>query len=60
MAIVFEIIYHTDRPVLAKIEERYGPLNFKIPEPEYDPIFDDPEFQSMDRLMRQVPRKGRG
>ena len=62
MAIIFEILYHKDRPTLVLLEEKYGLLNFKPPDEqvEYDPIFDDPEFQMYDRLMRQKPRVGGG
>lgn len=59
MVTVYQVVYETQKPVLKKLEELYGPFNIKLKElkePEYNPIFDDPEFQEMDRLMRQVPK----
>jgi len=63
MVTVYQVVYENQRPVLKRLEKIYGPINLSLNdtvEPEYDPIFDDPEFQELDKLMRQVPRKGDG
>lgn len=67
MAIIFEVIYENNRPVLKRIEEIYGiiniPLQHESEKPiaeysDYDPILDDPELRELDYLMRQIPRAG--
>jgi hypothetical protein len=64
VAIIFNVIYENNRPVLKALQERYNICIDELPEEaeyrpqDYDEVEDDPELRALDRLMKQKPYGG--